>query len=151
MNGIDEMKTRGLVRLESGVIVTAEEMKGCDSARLAAFRSGRGGPDRSSISKVLPKASATVKAPAPKIDVQAERAAAQSAERQRWATVFASEASKGRERHAATLLGCSDGFSAANIISALSKGPTDADRERAKASKAAGDVWGRVIGKMASN
>lgn len=94
---------------------------------------------------------APARVPASKVDVQAERTSAATAERQRWATVFASDASKGRERHAATLLGCSDSFSAANIITALSKAPTDAQRDRAKASAAAGDVWGKVINRMHTN
>lgn len=144
MNGIDEVKARGLVRLESGVVVTAAEMKGCDSARLAAFRAGKGAPSRAPASH----ATTTATAPAPEVNLQAERISALIAERQRWKSVFASEASKGRERHAATLLGCSDGFSAANIITALAKGPTDAERDRTKASAAAGNVWGNVINRM---
>lgn len=83
---------------------------------------------------------------APKVDTRAERAKAQQSERQRWASVFAGQASRGRERLAAALLAHGDNYPAANILNALNVSPTDAEREQQAQAKA--DPWGNVIAKM---
>lgn len=83
---------------------------------------------------------------APKVDAKAERAKARQSERQRWTSVFAGEASKGRERLAAALLSHADGYPAQNILNALNVSPTDAERDRQAKAKA--DPWAAVIGRM---
>lgn len=120
MSATDVIKRLNMVRLENGVLVTAAEaqaMQGTDSGRLAAFRANKVGGAKSGLAG---KAGSFAAAPVPKVNVEAERAAGRDAERLRWATVFASPASKGHERMAAQLLANKGNFAASTIISGLS-------------------------------
>lgn len=75
-------------------------------------------------------AKAAAKPTAPKItamDVTLAREAAVKAERQRWADVFANDASKGRERGCANLLNCSQNYSSAEILKHLASMPLDCE------------------------
>lgn len=77
-----------------------------------------------------PAAAATAKPAAPlltNMDVTLARDAARKAERQRWAAVYASDASKGRERGCANLLNHPRGYSSAGILKHLASMPLDRD------------------------
>ena len=84
-------------------------------------------------------------------DTERAASAARAAERQRWAAVFASEHSKGRERGCVALLTSDQNWAAATICAQLGTLPTDAElavsasNERTKASVA---VWDKAIAGM---
>lgn len=100
------------------------------------------------VAAAAPKARAPA---APKITgahVQAAEDRGKSTERKRWADVFASEASRGKEQACATLLANSANWSAAQILKNLAAMPTDtarADMQRAAKAKAGAAVWDRAL------
>ena len=135
---------KGLVRLENGLICTAEEaraMQGTDSGRLAAFRANKVGGAKSGLSA---RGESFAAAPAPKINVAAERGAGRDAERLRWATVFASPASKGQERMAVQLLAHKDNFAASTIISGLSALAAQQKSSAAQISQSWADIHAEI-------
>lgn len=123
------------------------------SKRLAAFRAANSAQE-DQISST--KGTAAASGPFTRKDldsaklagVLAERPratlAGAGAERARWAKVFASPASKGRERVCATLLAADKGWTADRIIAELPHLPTD---QRASANDARSDgVWANAWG-----
>lgn len=104
MNLSDGLKAKGLVRV-NGTLMTLQE-------------AGRATSRPKAAATTSPKA---VPATAGKVDAKAERRAGQMAERKRWTTVLAHDASKGREGLAAHLLSQPQGFAASQIIEALSQ------------------------------
>lgn len=73
---------------------------------------------------------------------------AQVHESERWAAVFASEHSKGRERVCVSLLSNARRLSAAQIIAQLRKSPTDDtvnSEAQAQRAKAVGSIWEAAV------
>lgn len=126
MHKIDALTAKGLIRLGNGRVVAKSEA----AAYLAAPRSAT--PAKPS--------DATAKA-----NGDADRAKGRDAERKRWATVFAHEASKGQERLAAHLLGQANGFSASQIIAALSSKAAEANAPAPQQSADWADVRADVL------
>lgn len=122
---------KGLVRTESGVLVTASEAKasGVGPARVAA-KTGHKAPSN-----------------AAGIDLQRAEARARLSERRRWEAVMLSDVAKGREEIAAAMLAGGD-ESAETIRAKLASMPTDAERAARAArvrENAASAVWDKAI------
>lgn len=122
-------------------------------ARLMAGKSAYNPPpapaaSRGASGSTAPKISTPAAPAINAAQVNAAAEQARKAERERWAAVFASSHSRGRERACVAALESPKNWSAAQIVATLPKLPTDAaamaeiqaDRARASAS-----VWDQAI------
>lgn len=116
------------------------------SNRSAQYRAAKEREAKAAASTTAAKPTASQTSPAwagqaaRKIEVDKARAA----ERERVRAVFASPASKGRERLCADLLSAPDGWSAAHIVAKL---PTLALKATARANAKTDAVWEAAYGK----
>lgn len=122
-----------------------------DSAAMATLRAMASGSTSTAAAPATRAASGGIT----RADVQRAEAAATMAERKRWADVFASDVSRGRERGCANVLAMPQGYSAATIInearSSDAKARASSDSTWDKANAAAGRTGDPDQGKAAAD
>lgn len=143
---------------ELPVDVMLAEMTGgqrADLAKLLKVGSATGKASSSPAVAVKPAATATPARPAaPAVNASAIAAKATAAERVRWATVFASAHSKGRERGCVALLTASNNWPASAIVANLPAISTDADTAQALAAARQAEIntsWAQANAKIGNH